>query len=349
MLTLTSILDCDAFRRSKKGVNLAPEFFRSLLEVVQQDTNRLAALIEDMLNISRIESGIMTLQLQPMTILELTESVTASLRTVISDRGMEIDIDAGTDPISFSGDRDRLTQVLTNLLDNAIKFSPIGSRVGVTARKKGRYLQVDVSDNEAGISREDLGGLFTKFFRADNAATRETGGTGLGLVITKSLVELHGGRIWAESELGKGTTFSFTLRLDPSQGKRKKPSAVDGASHILVVEDDHNVALLVQRHLEKAGYKVSVAHTGQDARAMALVHIPSLITLDIHLPDIDGFEVLESLKENPRTERIPVIVLSIAQSEDKALLMGATDYITKPFSEEKLIESVGKALAKGQM
>jgi PAS domain S-box-containing protein len=325
------------------------ELQQEFLEVVQQDTNRLTALIEDLLNISRIESGRVTLQLQPLGVSELMESVVASLRTQISEKDMQVDIDAGPVAITVRGDRDRLTQVLTNLLGNAIKFSPRGSRVGVMARKKGRYLQVEVADNGPGISREDLGRIFTKFFRADNAATRQTGGTGLGLAIAKSLVELHGGRIWAESELGKGSTFSFTVRLDSSQGSRKKRSDAEGAAHILVVEDDHNVARLVQRHLEKAGYRVSVAHTGQDAQKKALRYIPALITLDILLPDMNGFEVLESLKENPRTEKIPVIVLSIVQSEDKALHLGAVDYIIKPFSEERLLESVAKVLGERQV
>ena len=319
---------------------------QEFLEVVQQDTNRLAALIEDMLNISRIESGRVTLQLQPLGILDLMESVVASLRTLINEKDMQINMDAGPTPITFRGDRDRLTQVLTNLLSNAIKFSPPGSRIGVSATKKGRYLQVDVSDDGLGISREDMERLFTKFFRSDNAATRETGGTGLGLAIAKSLVELQGGKIWATSELGKGSTFSFTVRLDSSPRSRKGHSNGGGAPHILVVEDDRNVARLVQRHLEKAGYRVSVAYTGQDAQKKALRHIPALITLDILLPDMNGFEVLESLKEDPRTENIPVIVLSIVQGEDNALHLGAVDYVIKPFSEERLLESVTKVLAQ---
>jgi len=325
------------------------ELQQEFLEVVQQDTNRLAALISDLLDVSRIESGKLTLQLQILEIGELIARVVASLRTQLSEREMHVEVDSGPVPITFKGDEDRLTQVLTNLLGNAIKFSPPRAGISVVARKKGGYLQIDVSDNGPGISKEDMGRLFTKFFRADNAATKETGGTGLGLSIAKSLVELHGGRIWAESELGKGSTFRFTLRLDSSQRSRKSQPTVDGAPHILVVDDDHNVARLVQRHLEKAGYKVSLAHTGQEAQKKAVRHLPALITLDILLPDMNGFEVLETLKENPRTEKIPVIVLSIVQGEDKALRLGAVDYVIKPFSEERLLESVAKVLAEKQV
>ena len=259
-------------------------------------------------------------------------------------------------PGAFSAETLRRLSEVGKLLEISIE-NVILKRLQTRARfpcrcnrqEKGRYLQVDVSDKGPGIPREDIGRLFTKFFRADSAATRETGGTGLGLAIAKSLVELHGGRIWAESELGKGSTFSFTLRLNTSQRNRRKRSNVDDAPHILVVEDDQNVAHLVQRQLEKAGYKVSVAHTGRAARTMALRHLPSLITLDIGLPDMDGFEVLEALKKDPRTEKIPVVVLSITQGEDRAFRLGATDYIAKPFSEEKLMEGVGKALAEGQV
>ncbi|MBI2856251.1 MAG: hypothetical protein HYX93_05325 [Chloroflexi bacterium] len=198
------------------------ELQRESLEVVQQDTDRLAALISDLLDVSRIESGRLTLQLQSLKIGEMIERVVASLRTQLGDKEMHVEVDPGPASITFKGDEDRLTQVLTNLLGNAIKFSLPGAGISVSTRGKGRYLQVHVSDNGPGISKEDMGGLFTKFFRADNAATRETGGTSLGLSMAKSLVELHGGTIWAKSEPGKGSTFSFALRLDsPRRGYRQ--------------------------------------------------------------------------------------------------------------------------------
>jgi PAS domain S-box-containing protein len=196
------------------------EMQREFLGVVQSNTDRLVVLINDLLDISRIESGRLQLSIAVLPINQIIEEVVASLRTQIEEKRLSLELNLPEELARVKGDRDRVIQVLTNLLSNAYKFTPEGGRITVSARRTDGQVQVDVADTGIGISPRDQQKLFTKFFRADSSMTREAGGTGLGLTIAKSIVEMHGGRIWFGSEVGKGSTFSFTLpAVVPSKGE----------------------------------------------------------------------------------------------------------------------------------
>lgn len=186
---------------------------RSYLEVVHSNTDRLIALINDLLDISRIEAGRIELRLSDITIQDIVHYVAVALRTQIAEKGIKIRLDMPRKPILVLADRDRITQVVINLLSNAYNYSPKGASISVRVRTVDGHAQVDVTDTGIGISPEDQDKLFTKFYRADNPATRQVAGTGLGLSVAKSFVEMHGGHIWVKSELGKGSTFSFTIPL----------------------------------------------------------------------------------------------------------------------------------------
>ena len=180
------------------------------METIQRNSLRLKALIDDLLEISRIESGSLELTIKEFELQQEIEDVIEGMRGQISERQLSVALDVPSG-LKIAGDSLRFTQIITNLLSNACKYSPVGSTASITVTEKQGGIRVDVSDTGIGMSEFDLSKLFCKFFRADNSFTREVSGTGLGLFITRHLVEAHGGEIWVESEEGKGTTFSFTL------------------------------------------------------------------------------------------------------------------------------------------
>ena len=222
-------------------------------------------------------------------------------------------------------------------------------------------MRVDVADTGIGIAPKDQAKLFQRFYRADDPRVREVSGTGLGLAITRMFVELHGGKVWVQSELNKGSTFTFILPTvqplvgrEASLGPGLATAQPSGSKRkILVVEDDQNVAELIRYHLEGDHYQVAVVGRGREVMPSVLTDPPDMITLDVLLPDMDGFEILRELKESPVTARIPVIVLSVLHDRETGLQMGAADYLTKPIRGQDLVESVKRAFgaleeAKGQ-
>lgn len=209
-------------------VTLVQEHF---LQIIQTNVERLAELANDLLDISRIEAGMMQLQIRELNLLDLIEEVVITFRAEAERKGLRQVIDVPPDLPAVWGDRGRLLQLLSNLMSNAYKYTPGGGKIGITARQVNSQIQVDVMDTGIGISRQDQEQIFSRFFRADNPLIREIGGTGLGLSIAKSIVALHGGEIWVDSELGRGSTFSFTLPL--AQGDTPDIISPPGVSGML--------------------------------------------------------------------------------------------------------------------
>jgi DNA-binding response OmpR family regulator len=207
-------------------------------------------------------------------------------------------------------------------------------------------------DTGIGISEENIDRIFDRFYRVDDPVVEEAGGTGLGLSIVKMFVDLLGGQIWVESQEGVGSTFSFTLPLvtavapeavqdllasGPTAGTSRRPK-------VLVVEGDRELALLMRQKLELEGYQVLLAGSGEDALWLAREEQPQLIALDIMLTDVDGFSVLERLKDDPMTAPIPVVLVSLLAGANEGYAMGAVDYVVKPFAEEMLLDTIRRAL-----
>jgi DNA-binding response OmpR family regulator len=215
-------------------------------------------------------------------------------------------------------------------------------------------VRVDVKDAGIGIAPDDMGRIFERFYRADDPVVQETTGTGLGLSIVKMFVEMHGGRVWVESDPGKGSTFTFILpmavrddAIAVERDRRGPKRLMARARTILVVDDDMDISNLVKMQLERSGYHVFVLGRGGSVKAWAEKKQPDLILLDLILPDMgdmDGLDVLRELKGSAATADIPVIVLSITQDDGSAWQLGAVDYLTKPVDSGDLLHSVEQAL-----
>jgi signal transduction histidine kinase/DNA-binding response OmpR family regulator len=315
------------------------EIQREFLSIVKQNGDRLVALINDMLDISRIESGRIHLKIVPIDLTDLIAGGVATFRAVLEQTGHIVTAEAPDDLPLAAGDRDRVGQVLVNLISNAIKYSPGGGHVAVSARERGNQVVVSVSDEGMGISREDQEHLFDKFYRVDNSLTRDIGGTGLGLSICKTIIELLGGQIWVQSTFGEGSTFNFSLPVAPKELVRTPAveGPVEKGGKVLVIDHSPEVANLVEIYLTKEGYEVVKATSAEEAVRRAASEKPDVITLDVMMEDVDGFDLLQRIKENPDTASIPVVILSIVCDEGKCCRFGAAHYLEKPIDHEKLV------------
>ena len=318
------------------------------LTIIKSNTDRLTLLVNDLLDISRIESGRLVLTPKVVYIDDLITQVITTMEARAAERRLELYADLPPVLPEIFVDPDRVIQVLTNLVGNACRYTPPDGKIVVSARAKGDEVHVSVRDTGIGISEEDQRRLFSRFFRSDDPMVQDAPGTGLGLSITKSLVEMHGGDIWVESKLGEGSTFTFTLPTAQAwESSRVGDESERLLRKVLVVEDDRDIANLISLHLAGDNREVMIAQRGDEAIEMAQRERPDLITLDVLLPDADGFGVLEQLKSNPITRGIPVIVVSILQDRDDGLRLGAVDYITKPIDKEQLMRAVRRVLVRG--
>jgi PAS domain S-box-containing protein len=306
---------------------LTPEQ-KEFLTIVSQNTTRLTELINDLLEIERLESGRIEFEFDELDLAEVLENVARSLHVNAEQKGLEFltEIPSG---LKVRGDRDRLTQVFLNLLSNAIKYTPAGT-VELRAHQEDDAVVVEVRDTGIGLSESDLQKLFQKFFRSDNPYVRKVGGTGLGLSIAKAIVERHGGTITVTSQLGQGSTF--TVRL-PALARPERPL-------VLVIEDEVAIARLIAKYIEKMGYRAVTAYSAREGFDQAVRLKPDLITLDVLMPDLDGFALIQQLKAHPETAHIPVIFLSIVQDRQQGLRLGASAFLTKPIDERKFYETV---------
>lgn len=321
------------------GAGLSPQG-RELLTISRSNTERLIRLINDILDIAKIEQGRIELRREVLAPEDLCRSAAAEMSALANSRGIAVELQLRPLLPPVLADRDRSVQVLVNLLSNAIKFSQPGQRVALSARHEGSTICFTVQDWGRGIAPEHQTALFQRFQQIDSSATRDVGGTGLGLAISKALVEEMGGRMWLDSELGQGSSFSFTLPVAPGGDEQsEKPER-----HILVVDDDPHVRPVLVRLLQRHGLRVSSAHDGYGALAAVEAEVPDVVLLDIKMPGLDGFEVLRRLKSRPETAAVPIVILTANDLSDSTrahgLQLGARAYLEKPITYERLVNTV---------
>lgn len=325
---------------------------------IHSSGQHLLQMINDILDLSKIEAGKMSLQYEVFFVPDAITDVFHILNGLAKKKNLLLLTTIHPDVKYLEADRVKFKQILYNLISNAIKFTPQSGSITTEAYIVNDMLQVSVADTGIGIKPEDQKKIFSEFWQADSSFARKYEGTGLGLTLTKRIVEMHGGKIWFHSEFGKGSTFYFTIPLkasykipEPSEVKTKLPNLETkrkGESKtILVVEDDRMAAELLRVYLANAGYEIIVATDGEDAIKKAKEFRPFLITLDIMLPRIDGWDVLSELKNSPDTAGIPVVIVSMIDNRELGYSLGATEYLTKPVDREKLINTVN-ACASGR-
>jgi CheY-like chemotaxis protein len=254
----------------------------------------------------------------------------------------------------------RARQITLNLMSNAIKFTESGS-VTLSARAEGDFVRISVSDTGIGIPEAALATIFDRFQQAEHDTDKRYGGTGLGLDISKQLTVMHGGEMTVQSVVGQGSTFSFTLpvskeaQIEPARslGELGEEVAIFAPSSrpaaepqiILVVEDEVSMRDMLRRTLEAAGHAVVDTHDGSQALELAAALLPSLIILDVRLPETSGWEVLQSLKDTPDTASIPVIVCTVDEDSQRAMALGASLYLRKPIIPEEVLAAVQRVIA----
>jgi PAS domain S-box-containing protein len=316
---------------------------RQLVDISVKNTDRLIRLITNILDISKIEAGHIQLDLSMHHVEEFISTAVDGIVAFAESRGIDIAVDVPPDLPQARVDVDRMVQVVTNLLSNAIKFSPPGSTVTVSVSRKARQLELRVTDRGRGIAAEDMGKLFKKFQQLDGSNVRSVGGTGLGLAICRGIVEEHGGTIGVESQLGQGATFTVSLPLaaaDLDGPDSAEPDAGHGPL-ILVVDDEPDIRTLLRDQLELEGFRVIEAGRALEAVEVARERQPDLITMDLMLPDLDGFEAIRLLRENALTQETPVVILSAMElGDDDTRALGHTVHLAKPFSRADLLNII---------
>jgi len=332
----------------------------------------LLSLINDILDLSKVEAGKMMLDLEPVEVFSLFANSLSIVREKAATRNVRLSMDAPEQLGPIETDARKLKQIVYNLLSNAVKFSNEGGQVILRASRVPRgevgqlsglrtgrsfplaesdfdeFIEVSVTDSGIGISPDGLEELFKPFSQIDSGLARKFEGTGLGLAMVKLLAELHGGSVAVESAVGDGSCFKVWLPLRPPKEMvsttAKTPTlhieARAGAPIALVVEDDYRSAELIRVQLEGEGFKVLHAATAKAALALAAQHHLSLITLDILLTDVDGWEFLSQLKLTPDLERVPVVIVSIAADRNKGFVLGAAAVMQKPISRQELYETL---------
>ena len=348
---LSSIKGSTATLLAASG-ELDPTEMRQFHRIIDQQAEHMRALIGDLLDVARIETGTLPTNQEPE---EVATLVDRARNTFVSGGGRNhLEIDVAPDLPRVMADRRRIVQVLGNLLSNAARHSPESSAIRLTAVRDGVHVAFSVADEGRGIPAERLPHLFRQFSAAEGEdGEPEMGGSGLGLAICKGIVEAHGGRIWAESEgPGLGARFTFTLTAvdEPPRGSAvaaapAQRSVIEGG-RILVVDDDPETLRFVRNTLSEAGYEPAVAADGEEALDLMKERRPHLILLDLILPGADGVELMRDFL---RIDDVPVIFISVYGKDDviaRAFEAGASDYIVKPFSPTELVARVRAALRK---
>ena len=331
------------------------------LDKIRGSGKHLLGLINDILDLTKIEAGRMELYIETFDVGKMVEDVAATVQPLLDKNANSLRVELSRDVSLIRGDQVKVRQMLFNLLSNATKFTERGVITLATERERGTdgrdEVVFRVADTGIGMTAEQLGRLFQPFMQAEASTTKKYGGTGLGLAITKHFAEMMGGGVTVASEPGKGTTFTVrvpvvvadeaTDRNEAARVHTHEFAAAADAATVLVIDDDPTVRDMIGRMLAKEGYHVVTAANGADGLTLAAEARPDVITLDIMMPGMDGWSVLSKLKADPALTAIPVVVMTIVDDRNLGFALGASDYLTKPIDRERLAEVLRQVRSRG--
>jgi signal transduction histidine kinase/ActR/RegA family two-component response regulator len=343
---LNAILGFSEILKDNLVGDLSAQQRQECLESIHTSGRHLLELVNDVLDLSKVEAGRMELSYETFAVSAAFREVRNVIRSLSERRDLTLSDDIQPSDLEVRADKSKFKQVMYNLLSNAIKFTPAGGKVWVLARAAGSELMVEVGDTGVGIAAEHQELVFTEFFQVDGEATRQSQGTGLGLSLTRRLVQLHGGSISVESGRGHGSVFTFRIPLlgvDDDNGHAR--------NRILLIEDNASNRELTRMVLNGNGFRVDVATDGNEGLEKARTELYDLVLMDVKLPGLDGITLTRMLKSDPKTARIPVVALSahaMKGDEQEALAAGCAAYITKPIEVAQFVRRITSFLEAGR-
>ncbi len=349
---------------SEKVETKGPKDFKDPLHRIAAAGQHLLRLINDVLDIAKIEAGKMELSLEAVALPPMFEEVAKTIRPLSEQNGNRLTISCDSNISPVMADPTRLRQILLNLLSNAVKFTENGDIELSALDEKGKML-IAVADNGIGMTPQEVDNVFIEFIQADSSSTRKHGGTGLGLAISQRFCRIMGGEITVDSVVGEGTTFRVFLPVaergvKPAESRQKRqplpeqavaevaePAGVpaDGRTPlVLSIDDDKDVLDLLELVLENEGYRLITARSGPAGLKLAKTLKPDIVTLDVKMPDMDGWDMLAALKANEDTRQIPVVMLTIVDEATRGYALGATEYLVKPIEREPLLAAMARVV-----
>ncbi|MCD5325872.1 MULTISPECIES: ATP-binding protein [Pontibacillus] len=322
--------------------DLKPEKQKRYLTTIEKEAKRLTNLINDFLDLQRMESGRQVYEKELVNVEEVAQEVIDSFPYSAQH---EVYLNNHSSKLPVMADREKLIQVFTNLISNAIKFSPNGGKVVVTMNGNEQELFIHVADDGLGIPDPELPKLFKKFHRIDNSERRKIGGTGLGLSIVKEIIEAHGGSISVRSEVGKGSVFTIILPLAQPNAEGDGSVLTPDLPLIMVIEDDHSLAMLIREELKGTGFNVLHYASGEAAVRELDTYEPDGFVIDLMLADeLDGWDVIKEIKKRPALENIPIFISTALDDKTKGEEWGIEHYLTKPYPPNKLSTTILRTL-----
>jgi signal transduction histidine kinase/DNA-binding response OmpR family regulator len=338
----------------EEAQDLGEETMEVDLKKIHGAGRHLLALINDILDLSKIEAGKMDLFLEDFEVPEMVKEITSTITPLLDKNQNKLVLQAADDLGTMHSDQTKVRQTLFNLLSNACKFTKQGT-ITLAVEKQiingTEFFLFRVSDTGIGLTQEQMGRLFQAFSQADAGTTKKYGGTGLGLAITRRFCQMMGGDVTVSSEPGQGSTFvvhlpkttSKKMDIGPAAKSEAKPIQLPpNASRVLVIDDDPIIHDLLKRYLVKEGFHVTCALGGKEGMRLAKEIHPEVITLDVMMPEMDGWAVLTALKADPQLSDIPVVMLSMVDDKNLGFTLGASEYLTKPISRERLATVLNK-------
>ncbi|MEO5358479.1 MAG: response regulator [Nitrospirae bacterium YQR-1] len=352
-----------------KKMQKSTKLINDNLNIIIGEGVRLTSLINDVLDIAKMEAGKVEWKKETISINDIIARASLATQSLFTKSGLKFEVNIQPDLPKIIGDADRLVQVVINLISNAVKFTTEGS-VTCRAVQTNSEIIISITDTGVGIDEKDKETVFEKFKQVGDTLTDKPKGTGLGLPISKQIITHHQGRIWVESEYGKGSTFSFTLPVQAESSYMLTSTdletlmktirggteagrlegittAAPGSKTILVVDDEESIRELLRQELQSTGYSVETAKNGMEAIKSVKERRPHLIILDVMMPEMNGFDVAAVIKGDPATADVPIIILSVVEDSDRGRRLGVDRYLTKPINKEILFDDIKTLLAGG--